>query len=759
MTIPPAEVDIWTPIGPTRIDGPHVPATGVLFHIAIPRSQPSVIYVSSPRTGVWASEDHAATWRDASGDLPVLTVVGLAVDAGAPEHVYAAIGGIGVYESTDAGGSWVKVGAPPGLFPSITDLLVDPTNGQLLHVRAQNGIYRSVDGGASWQLSLAAAASHLVMAPNDPNVLYAGVPGLGVLRTRDGGASGSASWITLTPGLAAGVSDVRIALTAASASTIYARFRIATTVNQVYGTNNGGGTWTLRSKPDMYLSVIAADDTDAERVYIAGINFFRSDDGGVTWDEKGDVHVDHHAVASDPGQPADIYTACDGGLYRSTQADDWEFVADGIANVLFYDLAVSTTRPERAIGGTQDNGTIITDGSAVEWGELDAAGDGATVAIDPTDGEVMYAMDQYASSIMRSDDSGDSFTNIGAGLPPDQACPNLHFGLNPNDPSLLLACCGALWQTSVEDIAWTPIFIPPGAPGESVTVFGIGRDDVYYAATNTGRVYLGPGGDSWQLAFVHPADAAAADLIVDLDEPDVLYCAFTGGTDRVFRFQRNAQPVVVAAAGARPVADLSVGLLSGLGGAPGVLAPLAIGLGLPAGLGVNTLAVDAMRPLTIYAGTNVGVYRARSTDQAATWDWSDYNAGLPSADVRTLRVQATTGLMRAATFGRSAFQVNTDAPVGSLLNISGRLTFLRVHDVGTGFGRPPNQLDAEVILLLDSMPWLSFGFQLRADDEAPTRSAMLTLLRSAFISNRPVSIDFIRTAPRVGTVIRVATID
>ena len=753
MEVPPPEVGVWTPIGPTPINGQGGPWTGVLFHIAIPASDPDVIYVSSPTSGVWASSDHGATWRDTSGDLPTLVVVGLGVDASHPGHVFVALGGVAVYESKDGGGSWTKLGVPPGLFPDITDLLVDPSSNQRLYVRAQNGIYRSADGGVSWQLSRPGPSSHLVMAPNNPNVLYAGVPGLGVVRSRDGGGS----WAPLIEDN--GAVDVKVAVTASDAATIYTRFKITPTFSLVYGTNDGGGTWTLRSGVDWYVSLIAADDTDAQRVYVAGVDFYRSDDGGATWAQMGPPHVDHHAVVSDPGQPADIYTCCDGGLYRSTQATNWKFVADGIVNAEFYDMAVSRTRPELAIGGTQDNGTILTDSSALEWRQI-WGGDGATVVIDPTNADVMYMMQQYASSIARSDNGGASPpTNIGGGLPPGSAGERLRFGLHPIDPTVLLACCGGLWRTSVPSISWTMIFTPPGAPSENVTVFAVGRDDVYYAATSTGRLYVAPGGNDWQPAFVHPSAAAALDLVVDEDEPEVLYAAFTGGGERVYRIVRNAPPVVVDAVSARPALELSVGLLRGVGGAPGPFTPLAISAGLPGELTVNTLAVDAMRGFTIYVGTNRGVYRAHSADHGASWDWTDYNAGLPPADIRALRIQPTTGLMRAATFGRSAFQVYTDAPVGSTLNTSGRLTFLRVHDVGTGWGRPPNELDAEVILMLDSDPGLAFGFQLRPGNEADTRSAMLALLRAALVENGVVSLDFVRTGPRVGMVIRVARID
>lgn len=758
MSVPAAEVDVWTPIGPSFIDAPGGGlATGVLFHIAIPAADPNTIYVSSPTSGVWASADRGASWRDACGDLPSLTVVALAVDAANPQHILATLGDTGVYASGNGGSSWSRVGGPPAGLPPITELVVDPTDAQRLYLRAVNAIYRSTDGGTSWQLSLAGAASHLIMAPGDPRILYAGVPNVGVACTRDAGAS----WAVLTPGLASTAFDVRVAPSPVDAAVIYTRNRVpAPTLNEIWRSTDGGGTWTLQSTPNVYLSVIKADATSPGRLYVAGVDFFRSDDGGATWAAKPGAHVDHHDCVHDPGQPADIYTACDGGLYRATQAQNWGFVAKGIANVEFYDLGVATERPELAIGGTQDNGTTISDGSALEWGKV-SGGDGGTVAIDPSNAQVMYVMNQYATSIARSDNGGASFTNIGGGLPTGAACFNLRFGVHPNDSGLFLACCGALWRTPVPAIAWTQFFVPPGGPSEAVTCFAIARDDTHYVGTSTGRIYVGTGNGGWQLGFAHPGGATAIDLVVDPnDAPSIVYAAFSGISPHVYRFRRTVLPAVAAtAAAANPAVELSFGLLRGLGGAPGLLAPTPLTAGLPSGVSVRTLAVDAMRPLTIYAGTSQGVFRARSTDGGATWSFGSYNAGLPLADVRALRVQPTTGLMRAATFGRSAYQVLTDAPVGSVLNASGHLTFLRVHDVGTGFGRPPNFLDAEVVCLLDSVQWLSLGFQLRADGERATRRAMLALLRAAFVANRPVSIDYVRTAPRVGMVIRVARIN
>jgi hypothetical protein len=163
-----------------------------------------------------------------------------------------------------------------------------------------------------------------------------------------------------------------------------------------------------------------------------------------------------------------------------------------------------------------------------------------------------------------------------------------------------------------------------------------------------------------------------------------------------------------------------------------------------------------MAPFTVYVGTNVGVYRGISSNQGATWNWSFYNNGLPLAIISSLNVHPTTGVMLATTFGRSAYVVNTDWPIGTLANAEGRITFLRVHDLGTGFGPPSDFLDVEVVVALDTLPGRAFGFQLRADGEEFAAHGMLDLLRDAFSRNSRVSIDYTRTGLRNGLILRVA---
>jgi hypothetical protein len=95
-------------------------------------------------------------------------------------------------------------------------------------------------------------------------------------------------------------------------------------------------------------------------------------------------------------------------------------------------------------------------------------------------------------------------------------------------------------------------------------------------------------------------------------------------------------------------------------------------------------------------------------------------------------------------------------PIGSLIETVGHITFLRAHELGSGFGNSPNFLDSEVIVQLAEEPLRSFGFQLRADQNAPARTDMFDMLRSAFIAGRPIRLDYVTIGPRAGEIIRVA---
>jgi hypothetical protein len=180
---------------------------------------------------------------------------------------------------------------------------------------------------------------------------------------------------------------------------------------------------------------------------------------------------------------------------------------------------------------------------------------------------------------------------------------------------------------------------------------------------------------------------------------------------------------------------------------------------LPTGIRVSALAVDRMNLGTIYVGTwNRAVYRGRLSAGSGAWRWDRYSDGLPFATaVVDLLAHPTTGVLRAGTCGRGAFEVNTDYPLGSVLAIEGIPIFLRVHDAG-GFGPPSDRIDGEVVVRLNTAPRKAFGFQLRTNADEKDHAGMLALLRSAFARNRRVRIEYVRTGLRNGRAFRVAII-
>ncbi|MEP6878502.1 MAG: CARDB domain-containing protein [Nitrosospira sp.] len=766
---PAPDIDRWVSIGPRRITGSSAhgygwnDAVGRLSAIAIHPNSPNTMYVGAQTGGAWKTTDGGENWSPVAESATVrVAALGLAPDK--PSRVYLVTPGDGVFRSNDEGTSWSQISTQnlDGVVHGGV-LLINPGNTIDLLVASNQGVYRSIDGGVTWQLTLSGgAATGLVRLPSNSRTVFAAIGHAtdaniaGIYRSFDSGGT----WrpVEGCPGgtLPAGDANTTIRL-AVSGSQVFASYRRSDPLTFTLfrttgiGCSIGGltdssweagwtptGTVAGRAIPAVLWSGLWADPTNTNNLYLGGTFFWRSTNNGSSFTVtsgqggSGAAHVDHHGVATDPQSANVIYSLNDGGIYRSASrgaGGTWKFIGDGIYNVEFYDHVSAPTKSNLVIGGTQDNGTIkATAGDSAVW-RMILGGDGATVDFDWTDPKIMYAMNQYASSIARSSNSGDSFSGAASGLPAGSTCFNLHFQVHPRTPATLLASCMGLWRSVDSGASWSTIFTPPAGAITRTTVDG--PADVYYAGSTFGAIFQGPTGAGWTSAFSHPAALAVTDIEVDEDNRAIIYASF-GGTNfgRVFRLVRT--PTF-------PPTFVATNITSDL----------------PVGRAVRTIAVDRNRRFTVYAGTDRGVFRGRSIDGGMNWFWVPYANGLPGADVRDLEVHPGTGVMRAATLGRSAFEVNTDHPIGSILVAAGQLTFLRVHDVGTGFGPPIDPLDAEVVVKIDSEPLKAFGFQLRTDANEEARRRMLDVLRDAFRSDQPVRIEYFKTGLRHGVIFRV----
>lgn len=761
------DIDRWVSIGPQRVTGSTAhgygwnDATGRLSAIAIHPTSPQTMYVGAQGAGVWKTTNGGTDWQTVA-DAATVRVAALALDPANASRVFLVTPNEGVFRSEDSGTSWIQI--------SKTDLnavvhgnvlLINPANSNDMVVLSEGGVYRSTDGGVSWKLKLNGRATGLIRRPTNSNILYAALYHetdaniAGVYQSFDAGET----WVSKRgcPGAALPANDANTVIRlAVSGGQLFASYRLGEPLTwKLFRTTNlscsiGGApdvSWeagfsTSGDNAAVLWSGMWADPTNPRNVYLGGTNFWRSTNNGTSFTvtsslgpPNNSAHVDHHNVVSDPLSPNVIYSLNDGGIFQSTDrgaTSTWKLFGGGIANIEFYDFTSGPTRPDLVIGGTQDNGTMKSlDGSTI-WTMI-RGGDGASVDIHSTNPDEMYAMFQYAESIARSTNGGGSFNPSAGGLPTGAQCFNLQFQIHSRFPNRLLACCMGLWQTTDSGTTWSTIFTPP--TGSAVVRSTIDAPaDVYYVGSSGGIISRGPAGTSWATIFTHPFRLSVTDLELDLDNSAVLYASFGGGnTRRIYRLVSST---------VNPTTFTATDITSDL----------------PIGRSVRALAVDRNNPFTIYAATDKGVYRGRSVDGGTTWFWVPYVNGMPPADVRDLEVHPGTGLMRAVTMGRSAYEVNTDHPMGSVLSVQGRIKFLRVHDVGTGFGPPTDFIDGEVIVKFDSDPLKAFGFQLRTDANEEDHLGMLKALRDGLRTDRTVRVEYIRTGLRTGRVIRVLNV-
>lgn len=702
----------WVSIGPAHVFGPAQPpygeynAVGRLTTIAIDPTDPQIIYAGSngelgqEGCGIWKTTDGGGTWQPIGDSLATLAVAAIALDPTDPDRVFVATADKGIFRSDDAGANWVNLSAPLPVRTNTahgdrTALLINPADPDVMYLSTDNGVQRSSDGGQTWPISLGLGqATNLIMDPLDPEVLYAGILGQGVYKTTKGGANGNGDWQLQTQApLPPSIPPVRGPLLAIShpasdtSETVYAMYpkNSGTGVGWELFRTTDGTSWgagplysCLGGAPNCIFVVIAADPINNDLVFIGGPLLYISEIGVTPFTavppaqndrQPASAHGDYWELTFDPTNPQRVFAGSDGGIYLSTnhgQTGSWSFIGDGITNVEMYDVAQAATQPGRLIAGTQDNGNILYSGG-LTWDHIPPqqiqGGDGAAVAIDPTNADIFYAMGQFQDSLVQSLNAGQTlFSPFAMGLPGSDsttcAMYNSTFFLqvHPTVPTTLLASCNSLYRTTtnVAPGNWNPFFTPPaGAVVRSAIDAGSG---LYYASTDIGHVFAVPGdGSAAQDILSHPNGQSVSDIEVDPAHPEAVYvsfappfvvdrpCAATAGQSRIYQLKRQ---------GALPSpAFTSIDITGNLVSTP---------------LCVNALAVDPNIARTLYAATNRGVYRGRSNASGGPWVWEPYDNGIPLADVRDLEVHPTTGNIDAATYGRSAFELVPESvlPIG-----------------------------------------------------------------------------------------------
>ncbi|HOO10105.1 MAG TPA: glycosyl hydrolase, partial [Cyclobacteriaceae bacterium] len=416
----------WRELGPFR-GGRSVTVTGVV-------GDPNTYYFGGVGGGVWKSEDAGQTWFNITDKYFGGTIGAVAVSESDPNVVYVGEGeqgvrsnvssGWGVWKSTDAGTTWKHIGLTDSkhigrirIHPKNPDLVYVAAMGNLWKPNNMRGVYRSKDGGATWERVLyindKAGAVDLTFDPNNARILYASTWNITRNGYRmDSGGSDSKLWksidggdtwdeLTDNPGMPGGTNGIiGVAVSPMNSNRVWAI--IENVHGGVFRSDDAGATWKkvnedreLRQRA-WYYTRITADTQNEDKVWVMNVSYGVSKDGGVSFELKNAPHGDHHDLWIDPDNNQRMIIADDGGAQVSNDGGENWTTYHNQPTAQFYRVSTDNHFPYRIYGAQQDNSSVRINhrgtGTAIterDWVPL-ALGESAHVAPDPLNNNIVY---------------------------------------------------------------------------------------------------------------------------------------------------------------------------------------------------------------------------------------------------------------------------------------------------------------------------------------------------------------------------------
>ncbi|MFN5422671.1 MAG: WD40/YVTN/BNR-like repeat-containing protein [bacterium] len=414
---------VWRNIGPLR-GGRSVAATGV-------SRNPLIYYMGTTGGGLWKTEDAGQSWKNISdGYFNTGSVGAVAVSESDPNVVFVGMGehaprgvmtsyGDGVYRSTDAGKTWSHLGLE--LTRHISSIRIHPTNPDVVYVAAQGalygpskerGIYKSMDGGKTWNQVLYvdenSGCADLSMDMNNPRILYAsmwdhrrlpwaiqsGGKGSGLYKSTDAGQT----WTKIEQGLPDELGKMAVAVSPANSNLVYALVESNTEKEKggLFVSTDGGSNWNkvsgdhrLTSRAWYYIE-LAADPQDENTIYVLGAAGLKSQDGGQSWTEIRGTHSDYHQLWINPTNNKNMVIANDGGAAVTFNGGKIWSSQDNHPTGQFYRLNADNLFPYNIYAGQQDYSSIKIKSRSTNGGRItdkdwssSAGGESAFLGFDP----------------------------------------------------------------------------------------------------------------------------------------------------------------------------------------------------------------------------------------------------------------------------------------------------------------------------------------------------------------------------------------
>ncbi len=686
----------WRSIGPFR-GGRVLAVTGV-------RGQPETYYFGSVGGGVWKTNDAGRTWKPIFDSQPVASIGAIAVAPSDANVIYVGTGeadmrssisvGNGMYKSTDAGKTWKQIGLSDSR--QIGRILVDPRDPNRVFVAAlghaygpnqERGVFRSKDGGKSWQRVLFhdenTGAIDLAFEPGNSKTIYAALwqtrrppwsiyppsngPGSGLYRSNDGGDHWQAVKGNGLP--SEGLGRMGIAFAPSNPKRIY--LIVDAKEGGLYRSDDGGLNWQQVSKDHRiwgrgwYFNEVTVDPKNADIVYVPNTSLYRSVDGGKSFSVfKGDpTGPDYHELWIDPDEPKRMILSCDqGAVVTHNGGETWSSWYNQ-ATGQFYHVVTDNQFPYWVFGAQQDSGPAATPGSSKyrflnfhDWRPLEAGDENGYIAPDPLNPGAVFG-----GFVSRQDLSNEQIQE----MPPTIAQSGsfrrtwtLPLVFSPLDPHVLYfgsqvlfrtADGGSSWQVISPDLTREDPGVPSNLdPATAVdapkgkrrgVIYTIGPSHVkageIWAGTDDGQIQLTKDeGKNWE--NVTPPELTPWSKVTHIEashaEPGTAYAA----VDR-HRLE-DYQPYLYR------TRDFGKSWQR-------------VSNGIPDGSFLNCVREDPYRKGLLYACTEKGVYVSFDDGD----DWQSLQLNLPTTSVRDLVVHEDDLVI--ATFGRSFWVLDNITPL------------------------------------------------------------------------------------------------
>jgi photosystem II stability/assembly factor-like uncharacterized protein len=699
----------WRHLGPAAFGGR-------IDDIEAVADDPRIIFVGAASGGVFRSVNNGVTWEPVldryAGSLSVGDIAIAPSDRnvvwvgmGEPNSRQSSTWGDGVYRSLDGGTTWQHMGLRET--QTIGRIVIDPRDANTVFVAAlghlwgpneQRGLYRTKDGGRTWQKVLGVdehTGAVDVAIDRDGRTLFAATyqrrrrafgfagsgPGSALWRSLDGGDT----WERLgaTHGLPTGdIGRIGVAIAASEPDVVYAV--IEARGGGVFRSVDRGRTWTRQSATNQrasYYSQIRVDPNDANRVWLLATSIFSSGDGGKTFrvdsTSQTRVHPDHHALWIDPRDSRHMLLGNDGGLYVSyDRAEHWQFI-DNLPISQFYDIAVDRRDPYWIFGGAQDNGQWALPSRTFSRGGMTNAdvintgyADGFQAAVDQRDPRFVYTESQNGRLYLI-----DMQTREERWISPSSADPKERYRFNwntplvavPDDTSLVYYGAhrlletrdrGNTWTAASGDLTtnpadWRRMPLGPGFPNReslsrddgisnygTITTIGVTpkAPGLVYVGTDDGQVQVTTdGGAKWTnitSRFRLPGPRWVGKVLPSRVDARVAYVVFDGHNDD----------------------DLTPHVFRSTDGG---VTWTSIAGDLPNGVVARTIEEHPRNPNLLFLGTEFGLYWTFDGGR----HWTRATGNMPPVRVDRVILNDETNDLIVATHGRGIIVLDDVAPL------------------------------------------------------------------------------------------------